>query len=67
MTNQMDLSFDKPTAFLPRIRHQRRLRQAGWWFAQMRQVVDRALDRSQTPSGPPEQVYFSWTGRPEAN
>ncbi len=39
-------------------RRQRRIKRAQWWFGQMRQVVNRAMDWSSAPPARPEQVYF---------
>ena len=32
---------------------------ADWWFRQMRQVVDRALDWEPAPRFRPEQIWFN--------
>jgi len=42
---QLEMNFDPAIPLRPANRGQRRLRCAPWWFAQMRQVVDRAWDR----------------------
>lgn len=39
-------------------RDERRVKRARWWFGQMRQAVNRAIDWSAAPSARPEQVYF---------
>ncbi len=45
MTNQqMELGFGSGRKLRPTTRRQRRLERAAWWFDQMRQAVDRALD-----------------------
>ena len=54
---QMELAFEHTRPSQPRSRRQRRLSRARWWFEQMRQVVDRALDRP-APHGRPEQIYL---------
>jgi hypothetical protein len=59
MNSQMELSFAEAIASHREIRRQSRLSRARWWFAQMRQVVDRALDRGPRRPGRPEQTYFS--------
>jgi hypothetical protein len=43
---------------------QRRLSRAQWWFAQMRQIVDRAMDWQPAPAPRPEQIWFPGTHRP---
>jgi hypothetical protein len=58
---QMELSFDGACMFQPVIRHQRRGSRARWWFEQMRQVVDRALDWQPAPPCQPEQMWFANT------
>jgi len=35
----------------------------GWWFRQMRQIVDRAFDWEPAPAPRPEQIWFSSTHR----
>jgi hypothetical protein len=44
-------------------RRQRRARRAQWWFQQMRQVVDQAMDWQSTPPARHEQVYLTLAGR----
>src|SRR5262249_13918035 len=63
---QMELTFDASGSFRPAIRRQRRLRRARWWFEQMRQAVDRALDRD-TAIARPEQIYFQISKRTSSN
>jgi hypothetical protein len=41
-------------------RHTKRpTRRAGWWFSQMRQTVDRAIDWTPQPLPKRHQVYFA--------
>jgi len=56
---QLEMSLEHSFAFRPAIRRQRRMTRARWWFAQMRQVVDKAWDERPTPPGRPEQVCLS--------
>jgi len=35
----------------------------GWWFQQMRQIVDRAFDWQPAPPPPPEQIWLPGTHR----
>jgi hypothetical protein len=37
----------------------RNARRAGWWFGQMRQVVDKAIDWKPRPAPRSHQVYLS--------
>jgi len=55
---QLEMSLEGPVAFRPMIRRRRRLTRARWWFEQMRQVVDRALDLKPAPPARPEQVFM---------
>jgi hypothetical protein len=56
---QLEMSFDASTSFSPRLRvRQRRQSRAQWWFAQMRRVVDQALDWKPAPPARPEQSYL---------
>jgi len=59
MKQQIQLSFEQLRTARATNRRQRRIRQARWWFDQMRQVVDRALDRGAAGSPRPEQIYMS--------
>ena len=58
MKDQMELGFEHSRKLQACVKRERRLRSAQWWFGQMRQVVDRALDRSGCPARP-EQIYLS--------
>jgi hypothetical protein len=66
---QMELGFASARRPSPETRRQRRLQRAAWWFNQMRQAVDRALDlqpRSFTHTShfaPPTQTWFPGTHR----
>jgi hypothetical protein len=42
---------------------QHRTQRAQWWFARMRQAVDRAVGWPAIPPAPPEQVYLTLAGR----
>jgi len=55
---QLHLSLDGiKTSANPR-RESARVSRAQWWFAQMRQVVDRAMDWEPNAPGRPEQTWF---------
>lgn len=44
----------------PRIvQRERRLNRANWWFSQMRQVVDRALDWEPAPRFQSQQILLT--------
>ena len=53
---QLEMSFGTMPA--PVGKTQRRASRAQWWFALMRQVVDRAMDWQPIPPGRPEQIWF---------
>ena len=56
--NGQQLEIDFEQSIVPRrvTRRQRRMARAGWWFRQMRQVVDRAWDWKCVPPASVEQV-----------
>jgi hypothetical protein len=56
---QMELTLGKAKVCNPARRPQRRLSRANWWFQQMREVVDRAVDWQPARPARPEQIYFS--------
>jgi hypothetical protein len=45
------------------VRRERRRHQANWWFDQMRQVVERAMDWEPAPRFQPEQTWLPETGK----
>ena len=56
---QMELSIEQKGQSCPSTqRPQRRLGRANWWFQQMREVVDKAMDWQPAPPARPEQIYF---------
>jgi len=55
---QMELGFGRARICPSAKRPQRRLSRANWWFQQMREVVDRAVDWQPVPPARPEQTYF---------
>ena len=57
--NQLELTLDNAGAFQLAVRRERRPSRAQWWFAQMRQVVDRAFDWQTAPASRPEQICFA--------
>jgi len=58
-SEQMELGFAAVDRQRPAPAPQpRRVERAAWWFNQMRQAVDRALDWSASPAAPAEQVWL---------
>lgn len=59
MTNeQLELGLNGAKPLCKPGQRQGRMARAAWWFGQMRQVVDRALDWQSVPSGRPEQTWL---------
>jgi hypothetical protein len=58
INEQMELEIGKAKACTSGRRPQRRLSRANWWFQQMREVVDKAVDWQPAPPARPEQIYF---------
>jgi hypothetical protein len=57
--NQMELVLAKSKACTSARRTtQRRMSRANWWFQQMREVVDKAVDWQPARPARPEQIYF---------
>jgi len=54
-TQQIEMSFNGSVVRRHPRHRQRRLARARWWFAQMRQVVDRAWDWQAASPAPTEQ------------
>jgi len=48
--HQLEMNLDRSVNFAPAPRRPRRATRARWWFAQMRQVADRAWD-GESPAG----------------
>jgi hypothetical protein len=40
-----------------------RIARAGWWFMQMREIVERAMDWQSAGQSPPEQIWIPGTSR----
>jgi hypothetical protein len=60
---QMELSLAGANRCPRLARHEPRRNHARWWFDQMRQVVERAIDWEPAPLPRPEQIWFSDTSR----
>ena len=58
MNQQMELGLDKARICRSSNRPRRRLTRANWWFARMREVVDKAMDWQPAPPARPEQIWF---------
>jgi len=58
LKNQMELGIQARANRRLR-RNKNTVRRAGWWFSQMRQAVDRAIDWTPRPAPRASQVYFS--------
>jgi hypothetical protein len=58
--NQLELGFNgiRPPASMAR---EGRIARAGWWFAQMRDIVERAMDVTGEPR--PEQIWIPGANR----
>jgi hypothetical protein len=57
ITEQMELGFNGNVSVRPN--QPSRVSRARWWFEQMRQVVDRAIDWQPNGPGRPEQTWFA--------
>ncbi len=59
--NQLELGFNgiqpRPNA----VRREGRIARAGWWFAQMRDIVGRAMEATGEPR--PEQIWIPGANR----
>ncbi len=62
MTNatdkQMELGFNGATIRMAAPRRAGRMARAGWWFAQMRTVVQQAMDWNAVEAPRPEQIWI---------
>jgi len=64
MTNQqMELGIGGAEPMVAGTRRQRRMTRAAWWFAHMRQIVDRAMDWTPVGEPRPEQTWLPGTQR----
>jgi hypothetical protein len=55
---QMELELAGANRCPRTVQRERRLNRANWWFSQMRQVVDRALDWEPAPRFQSQQVLL---------
>jgi hypothetical protein len=55
--NQLELGFNSDNRPRPNAaRREGRIARAGWWFARMRDIVERAMDATGEPR--PEQIWI---------
>jgi len=61
--NQLELGFnpDSQCRGAKAARREGRIARAGWWFAQMRDIVERAMESAGEPR--PEQIWIPGTTR----
>jgi hypothetical protein len=57
-TMQLEMSLNNSLPYRRPSPSEQRRRRAQWWFAQMRRVVDHALDWRAAPAPRPEQTYL---------
>lgn len=60
---QLELELENARAFQIAMRRPQRVSRAQWWFQQMRQVVDQALEWQPASAGRPEQVWLPLPSR----
>jgi len=60
---QLELGFSGIKPRLNGIRREERIARAGWWFTQMREIVERAMDWQIAGQPPPEQIWIPGTSR----
>jgi len=64
MTNmQMELGFGGAKVTAHAGRREGRIQRAAWWFAHMRQLVDRAVDWQPAGEPRPEQIWLPGSQR----
>ena len=56
--NQLELGFNGIQPRLNPARREGRIARAGWWFAQMRDIVERAMDWEDAGAPRPEQIWI---------
>jgi hypothetical protein len=59
--NQLELGFNGIRPSANAARQEGRIARAGWWFAQMRDIVERAMDATAEPR--PEQIWIPGANR----
>ncbi|TAL00002.1 MAG: hypothetical protein EPO07_10240 [Verrucomicrobia bacterium] len=56
---QLELGLNKDTTTQSARRANGKRPRAAWWFAQMRRLVDQAIDWQPAPPARPEQTWFA--------
>ncbi len=62
-TEQMELGLAGTKLAAQGGRREGRIQRAAWWFAQMRQIVDRTMDWQPAGEPRPEQIWLPDSGR----
>jgi len=64
INEQLELGFNPNSCRGANVaRHKGRIARAGWWFMQMREIVERAMDWQSAGQSPPEQIWIPGTIR----
>ena len=61
--NQLELGFSGIPPRANAVRREGRIVRAGWWFAQMRDIVERAMDWEAAGEPRPEQIWIPGANR----
>jgi len=61
--NQLELGFNGIRPLADATRREGRIARAGWWFAQMRDIVERAMDWEAAGEPRPEQIWIPGASR----
>ena len=61
--NQLELGFNGILPPANAVRREGRIARAGWWFAQMRDIVGRAMDWEAAGEPRPEQIWIPGANR----
>ena len=61
--NQLELGFGGIQPRQNTARREGRIARAGWWFAQMRDIVERAMDWQAAGEPRPEQIWIPGASR----
>ena len=61
--NQLELGFNSIRPRPGATRREGRIARAGWWFSQMRDIVERAMDWETAGEPRPEQIWIPGANR----
>ena len=61
--NQLELGFNGIRPPANAVRREGRIARAGWWFAQMRDIVESAMDWQTAGAARPEQIWIPGANR----